>query len=45
MILDETKSHKIFQRAPGYVLGDLLLGEQTPLLAQAGVTVLLASGK
>ena len=37
--VDEKKSHQVLQRAFECSLGDLLLGNHTQLLAQAGVKV------
>ena len=39
ILLDKTKSDHVLQRATGFILHDLLCGEHTLLLAQAGIIV------
>ena len=45
IIVDETKSQQVLKREPNFALKDLLLGTKTPLLAKAGVSVLITPGK
>ena len=45
IIVDETKSHQVLARTPDTALADLLMGNTTPLLAWAGISIIVAAGK
>ena len=45
IIFDENRSHQVLARTPDTAFADLLMGNTTPLLAKAGISVIVAPGK
>ena len=45
IIIDETKPHQVLKRDHNSGLMELLLGNKVPLLAKAGVCIIIAPGR